>query len=140
MKKIYTCKECGRELARKRPTGYCNACKNRLMPAWLGKKRPDAVWQHLPHCTGKDNIFSQIKFKGVAHANWKGDDVGYQALHTWVARELGRPNMCESCGRVEDRPYFIQWANKSGKYLRELSDWIRLCARCHYHYDRDYEA
>jgi len=29
----------------------------------------------------------------------------------------------------------IQWANKDHKYKRDISDWMRLCAKCHTHYD-----
>ena len=67
---------------------------------------------------------------------WKGDKVGYVALHSWVRRKLGKPNKCEHCKQTVDNTYNIQWANKSGKYLRDLKDWIRLCRLCHEAYDR----
>lgn len=103
---------------------------------WKNKKRPDIKGNLNIVKYGKDNIFSKIKFTGSNHANWKGDKVGYDALHNWVARELGKPDTCEHCGRSGLRGRFIQWANKSGEYLRDLNDWIRLCAKCHYAYDR----
>ena len=31
----------------------------------------------------------------------------------------------------------VPWANRSGRYLRELTDWVRLCAKCHKAYDRE---
>jgi hypothetical protein len=67
------------------------------------------------------------------HPRWKGDDVGYHALHRWVGKKLGRPSKCEHCGTETARKF--EWANKSGKYLRSLDDWIRLCTRCHRKYD-----
>lgn len=67
---------------------------------------------------------------------WKGDNVSYRALHSWVVRWLGRPNKCERCGRV-GYGHWMHWANLSGNYLRDLSDWIRLCAKCHVNYDQE---
>lgn len=65
---------------------------------------------------------------------WKGDKVKKQALHDWVIRHLGKPKKCEHCGSTKAKKY--EWANKSQDYKRELSDWIRLCTKCHYAYDR----
>lgn len=71
---------------------------------------------------------------GDNHHNWKGDNVGYYALHSWVERQLGKPLKCESCGTSEPRKY--EWANKSGDYLRDVSDWLRLCTPCHRMHDK----
>lgn len=68
---------------------------------------------------------------------WKGDKVGKSALHQWVIRRLGKPQQCEFCGDNSDRRY--AWANKSGLYLRDLSDWLRLCYPCHMKYDNVHE-
>jgi hypothetical protein len=68
-----------------------------------------------------------------AHFAWKGDDVGYHALHLWVARKRGRPQECERCGTKAPRTY--HWANISNEYKRDLDDWIRLCAPCHRRFD-----
>ena len=65
---------------------------------------------------------------------WKGDKVKYVGLHMWIARKLGQPQNCEHCKTTELRRY--EWANKSGKYKRELTDWIRLCVPCHKKYDK----
>lgn len=78
--------------------------------------------------------------KGISHlANennpmWKGEKVGYHALHGWVERNLGKPSMCEHC-KKEYTGKSIHWANKSGGYKRNTSDWLRLCAKCHREYD-----
>lgn len=73
---------------------------------------------------------------GDKNKNWKGDEVGYDALHDWVNRHLGKPDTCEFCKKSGLKGKFIQWANKSHKYKRDLSDWIRLCAKCHFVYDK----
>ena len=70
---------------------------------------------------------------GKENPNWKGDKVGYSGLHKWVSRHFGKPKECEKCGRTGHR--IVQWANKTGKYLRERKDWFVLCASCHKLYD-----
>lgn len=70
---------------------------------------------------------------GELNHTWKGDEVGYRALHSWVERNLGRPQKCEHCGDTNKKRY--HWANKSREYKRELSDWLRLCVACHKKYD-----
>lgn len=66
--------------------------------------------------------------------NWKGDEVGYHALHEWIRNKRGKPNYCECCKTSVIRRY--DWANISKKYKRELSDWIRLCVPCHRKFDK----
>lgn len=68
--------------------------------------------------------------------NWKGDGVGYRTLHTWVEKHLGKPRHCAHCHSANKSPRNYQWCNISHAYKRELSDWIRLCAKCHSAYDR----
>lgn len=63
----------------------------------------------------------------------KKENPGYDALHEWVERWKGKPRECESCGDRKSR--FYDWANKSGEYLRDLDDWLRLCRRCHRQHD-----
>lgn len=55
----------------------------------------------------------------------------YRAIHSWIERQLGKPHRCDECGddSLEHRQY--HWANISGEYRRDISDWKRLCVRCH---------
>ena len=69
------------------------------------------------------------------HGNWKGDNCSYRSLHSWVTRWKGKPIKCEHCGKLKTTPKSIHWANISGEYKRELTDWISLCVKCHKHYD-----
>lgn len=68
------------------------------------------------------------------HWAWKGDRVGYDALHDWVGRYKGYPKKCDKCGTKENRVY--HWANKNGRYKRDLADWLRLCVPCHSRLDK----
>jgi hypothetical protein len=121
-KKIFECyisekrKYCSRTCQVKTFIGkpsWNKGLKTGLKP-WLGKKRPN--------------------ISGEKCYAWKGDDVGYRALHNWVEKRLGKPMCCDFCNVINLKRY--HWANKSKKYKREITDWIRLCPRCHAKYDR----
>ena len=103
-----SCLDCGRGLKdyRSKRCKSCNALGN----------------GNLIH-HGKDNV------------NWKGEEAGYVSKHTWVYNHFGKPDTCEYCGRNNLKGKFINWANKSGKYLRKRDDWLRLCRKCHTSYD-----
>lgn len=79
------------------------------------------------------------EFKKVSeeeHPRWKGDKVGYGALHDWARKHLGHPRTCVHCKKTGLTGMKIHWANISGEYKRDLSDWLRLCVKCHSKYDR----
>jgi len=63
---------------------------------------------------------------------WKGDKVGYNAIHTWVRRKKGSPKKCATCRKTKGK---IHWANINHKYHRNLDDYISLCVSCHKKYD-----
>jgi hypothetical protein len=67
---------------------------------------------------------------------WKGDKVGYSGLHKRIRREFGQPDTCEHCHKSGLTGKQIHWANKSGMYKSERSDWLRLCVTCHRRYDK----
>lgn len=89
----------------------------------MSKEVIEKITKHLP------------RFKGNKHPLWKGSSVGYRGLHYWISRELGKPNICETCRNTKLKPRQYHWANISKEYKRELTDWIRLCAKCHFIYD-----
>ena len=72
--------------------------------------------------------------KDEKHPLWKGGDVSYSGLHYWLSRRLGKPKVCDHCGTITAKKY--EWANISGKYRREVTDWKRLCVRCHRIFDK----
>lgn len=75
------------------------------------------------------------------HNLWKGNQVGYRALHAWLERVLGKANHCEECGLdkiPEGKKRYFQWANISGRYKRNLVDWLQLCIKCHLEFDNNF--
>ena len=70
--------------------------------------------------------------------NWKGGEASYFAKHIWMVNNHGNPSECEQCGiegKKNGRSWSIHWANISGQFLRDLSDWKRLCVPCHRRFD-----
>lgn len=61
----------------------------------------------------------------------------YNILHVEIERLFGRPKKCEHCDKDNLIGVLINWANKSGRYLKLRSDWFRLCRSCHKKYDND---
>jgi len=100
--------------------------------ALKGRVMPEETKEKLRQSNLKSGRKPPIQ-KGKDCHNWKGDKVGYSALHDWVYRQLGSQQKCEHCLTIKKRTY--HWANKSGKYLRKKNDWIRLCVPCHRKYD-----
>jgi hypothetical protein len=67
---------------------------------------------------------------------WKGEDVGYNGLHIWIRKVLGKAKKCSKCGK-EGTGREIHWANKDHLYKREPSEFMELCLQCHATYDKE---
>ncbi len=109
--------------------------RKKMSESHKGKKLSIETRKKMSETRKKLGIKPPI-FKREKSSNWKGDNVKYRGLHHWIEQQLGKPYNCEHCGR-EDLPHrHYHWANVSKKYKRDLSDWIRLCAKCHAKFDR----
>jgi hypothetical protein len=84
------------------------------------------IMAHLMWMVRKMNkkAFSKIMEK---NPQWKGDKVGYDALHGWIRHHKPKPELCERCKAKPPRDL----ANISGKYLRDINDFEWLCRKCH---------
>jgi len=73
------------------------------------------------------------------HPNWRGGrnslpkPEGYWKAHRWIKYHYGKSDRCDLNSTHDSTVY--DWANISGEYRRERSDWIRLCHSCHYWFD-----
>ena len=101
-----------------------------------GEKSSFGGHQHSKETRERMSEKRKGKLKGNKNFNWKGDKVGYSALHRWVQRELGKPKTCEFCKQYHESGHMLHWANKSREYKRDLNDWLRLCRPCHKTYDK----
>lgn len=59
---------------------------------------------------------------------WKGDKVGYGALHIWISDRKPKPKTCPKCRKITTK---LELANISQKYKRDIQDFEWLCRRCH---------
>ncbi len=78
----------------------------------------------------KRNLRKSAK-SGKDNHKWKGEKVGYRALHNWVEKNKPKPKVCESCKKDKR----LTAANISGDYKRDIEDYKWLCYKCHKNYD-----
>jgi hypothetical protein len=81
------------------------------------------------------NAFKIGETAGSNNINWKAENASYGAKHDWASRHWGKPQLCQHCSAENLGSRKHQWANISGKYKRDRSDWLRLCAKCHFKFD-----
>ncbi len=75
-----------------------------------------------------------ITRSGKKHWKWKGNKVGYVALHAWIYKKKGKPIKCELCGTTKipkGKKRWFNWCYKGKKYSRNLKKWRSLCIPCH---------
>lgn len=86
-------------------------------------------------CTRKD-----ITPRGENHGNWKGDNIGYFAIHIWLKKTFGGATICENvmCAGLSER---FEWSLLKGKsYERKRENFWQLCQSCHRYYDMKEET
>ena len=118
--------------------GFGKWMKGRKLPEEIKRKVSATMKGKLPknfYEIQKLGQQSRKNITGIKHHNWKGEKVGYIALHDWVSLHKGKPEKCEHCNNPKGR---FEWANKSHEYKRDLDDWLRLCTSCHIKYDKHY--
>jgi len=128
------CKECAKKDS---STGIyeveCKICKKRFLVS-----RGELTSRNGKRGTGRKTCSRECWYKWFNEKNvysYKGEQAGYDAKHYWINKKLGKPKYCEFCKKTNKKNY--QWSNKSGHYIKDISDWQRLCISCHIKYDRD---
>jgi len=72
-----------------------------------------------------------ISNTGEKSSQWKGDNIKYQAIHTWLRTRYGNANKCENID-CKNKSKEYQWALIKGKlYKRRRNHFIMLCRSCH---------
>jgi len=104
--------------------GVCSPYKNKVCvicsKPFFGKRNT---------CGSKNCISIRISIlkKGKLNVQWKGDEVGYNALHKWIRKNKPKPLLCVRC----NLRHALDLANISGLYKRDVNDFEWLCRRCH---------
>jgi hypothetical protein len=78
------------------------------------------------------NVKVSIAKLGNKNPAWKGDGVGYKALHAWMRKHKIRAKNCQHCGNNERR---LEIANLNGVYNRDINNYLWLCRSCHRKHD-----
>lgn len=99
---------------------YCKFCLMKYNPPALGYKHTEESKKKLS--------LERIDDKNPM---WKGNNVGYNALHQYIKRKIKKPEKCSMCNKIKN----LDLANISGKYKRDLTDWKWLCRKCHMIFD-----
>lgn len=99
----------------------------------LGKKMSAESREKISKAlTGR--VVGPSKLRGVAHPLFKVKPT-YRVMHKWVESRMGKPTKCTHCSKDGLTAHKIHWANLSGQYMRDVNDWMRLCAKCHKNFD-----
>lgn len=102
----------------------CNYCSKR----YTRKKRTASQWEASKWCSPK---CLGLWRTGENHFSWKIIP-SYGAIHKYAANHFENKNECEDCGISG----LLHWANISGEYRRDRSDWKILCPKCHAAFDK----
>lgn len=70
------------------------------------------------------------------HKDTEKEILSYSGLHNWIKREYGKAERCEECGATE----YVDWANISQTYIKDISDWKQLCRKHHIAFDKKVKA
>ena len=107
----------------------CDWCKRTFFETVANSKRS------LSHCCSRACSMKYMYYDKPesSYYQWKGQKVGNIALHQWVMKHLGKPEKCSECLTTKAKRF--EWANISRQYKRDLSDWKRLCKKCHIRFD-----
>ena len=70
------------------------------------------------------------------HPQWKGDNVGYGGIHTWLRINFGNPYKCENVDCLHKISKRFEWALIKGKKCeRKRENFMQMCVSCHRKYD-----
>lgn len=71
--------------------------------------------------------------RGTRSPRWKGDNVNYHGIHTWLKKTYGKGGNCDKCQTENPK---LHWALVKGKkYERKRENFLHLCPSCHKYYD-----
>lgn len=109
-----------------------------------GHSKVGGFTKHSKHTEESKRLVSESLYGkfGDKARRWKGDNASYRAKHMWIVKHYGKANKCEQKGcsypkvvdagrRIIEKPSRYEWANISGEYKRDRSDWVMLCPSCH---------
>ena len=80
-------------------------------------------------CKTCHNGYNQ-RYKKIYLNNHRQEIYDYNNIHHWIQRRKPKPDRCPMCDNFF-KPEELQLSNLSGKYLKDVRDFIFLCPACH---------
>ena len=115
----------------------CRKAKNEYKKGYKAGIRIDReTWnQNISKAAQARPISSRLS--GSDNGNWKGDNVGYFGIHSWIRKYKEKTGICQHCNKNVGivYPNSTHFANKDHQYKRDLEDYMELCPSCHKKYD-----
>ena len=71
---------------------------------------------------------------GENNPAWKGDKVGYHALHRYIEKRKNKPEECEICNKK--REIELSFDHRLGNYTRNTEDYKYVCITCHRKFEK----
>lgn len=104
---------------------------------WKGKKFSEEYRRKLSEAHKGKKLSEEharnmgLVRRGEKNPKWKGDNVGYFALHSYLRRHMPLPQICPRCNKSPPR----HLANITGIYNRDFKNWEYMCVKCHVGFD-----
>lgn len=105
--------------------------------SWIKGKKIDRIkypnfGHNKPH-TENTKLKMSLSKKGKHYSietefKEKKGELSYVGLHEWINRRLGKAKKCSNNINHISTKYC--WANISGEYKKEISDWKEVCNKC----------
>ena len=116
------------------PTGEikmlrCVRCK-RMQSCVICNKSFENITKYIRKTCSKicEKKLKRLNQIGELNSYWKGNKIQYGGLHNFITSHIPKPDSCQKCRKVTK---YLDAANKSGQYTREITDWEYLCRSCH---------
>lgn len=92
------------------------------------------------------DIYKAENYINEKSSLWKGNNVGKEAIHTWLIKNYGNAKKCQNPNCVYpkmnrrnclmEKPSRYEWANiRNHQYRKNIKDYVQLCPSCHRKYD-----
>ena len=96
---------------------------------------PRKGYKQTPEHVEKMRLTKIGKKLGKDNPMWKGDNIGYAAIHIWLQVNFGVASKCEALDCVGASQHY-EWALLKGKtHQRRRENYQEMCVSCHRKYD-----
>lgn len=83
----------------------------------------------MPWCECGCGVFTHTRF-ATGHASQNADLSNASVREKWFNSNYGSSMYCELNAKHQHTRRY-HWVNKSGNYIRDRDDWIRVCKDCY---------